>query len=76
MGSTVIHIVKDATDASKRVAFLRGAGFFVTGVGPTDLIRVTGDATSELDWDSGDKADWYIVIGTHDPRADWLSPLP
>ena len=74
MGRTLIFTSKDRAIASNKADFWRGAGYSVTSIGPSDLIEITGDAAPKIVWDSGETADWYLIIGTKDPHGEWLPP--
>jgi hypothetical protein len=72
MGRTFIFTTNDKYEADKKADYWIGAGLSVTGIGPTDIIEISGEAAPKVSWDSGDVSDWYIVIGTRDKRGEWI----
>jgi hypothetical protein len=72
MSRTFIFVSKDKAKVDSKADAWHGAGLDVTGIGPTDIIEVPGEAGAKIVWDSGEPDDWYVVVGTTDPRGDWI----
>jgi hypothetical protein len=66
MGNVTIKCFKTADEASGEANFAKGAGRKVAVAGPTEIVKVKGNAPDEIKWDSGPDFDWYVVITTVD----------
>lgn len=66
MANVTIRCVKTETEAFDLANTAKAVGKRVAVAGPTNVVRIRGDSPNLIEWDSGQNADWYVVISTED----------
>lgn len=64
---TRVYAYKTLDDASDSAGFWKERGYHVAVCGPTDAIRLARDEGSPAVWESGEEADWYLVVASKAP---------
>jgi hypothetical protein len=61
---TRILAFKSIDDAALEAGRWKGRGYHVALVGPTDAVRLSNGDGNPAIWESGEQADWYVVIAS------------
>jgi hypothetical protein len=61
---TRVYAFKGIDEAAKAAGHWKGHGFNVVVAGPTDAIRLSNEDTGTAFWESGESADWYLVVAS------------
>ena len=59
---------KTLADASNSAGYWKARNYHVAIAGPTDAVRLVKEGgTNPIDWESGEEADWYVVLASKAP---------
>ena len=61
---TRVSAYRDLDQAAYWAGKYRGLGFHVVVAGPTDAVRLDNGENTPALWESGQEADWYIVLAS------------
>lgn len=61
---TRIFACKTEAAASTEAGKWTGLGYHVAVAGPTDAVRLSNGDTAPVLWESGEAADWYLVVAS------------
>ncbi len=61
---TRVYAFSSIEEAAASAGYWKERGYHVAVAGPTDAIRLTKGDDSPTIWESGEEADWYLVVAS------------
>jgi len=61
---TRVYAFKSIDEAAESSGYWKGRGYHVAVAGPTDAVRLAKGTEDPDFWESGEDADWYVVLAS------------